>query len=65
MKNNLINRTLTPPDKGGSEGEEQDREERFLRWVRANYKPEHIFTDYELGKWAEANGYSKPLNNTY
>lgn len=61
----LINRTLTPPDKGGSEGEEQERIERILAWVSANYLPADIFSEYELGQWAESLGYVLPNKQNY
>lgn len=46
----LINRTLTPPDKGGSEYEETERLIKLLEWVKQTYKPEQIFDLYDHDK---------------
>lgn len=65
MNNDYINRSLTPPDKGGSEGEEQDNTERTLAWVSANFKVNEVFTDYEIGQYAESLGYVLPNKQNY
>jgi hypothetical protein len=60
MPTEYINRSLTPSDKGGSEGEEQDRIEKLLEYVRANFLVSQVFTDYEIGQYAEYLGYVLP-----
>lgn len=34
-----------------------------VTWVGANLQPEDIFSETQLEKWAEANGYVKATDN--
>lgn len=63
MNPQYINRTLTPPDKGGSQWEEQDAAERTLEWVRKTFTPQQVFGDDVFEKWALDNGWILPETN--
>ena len=57
MNPTLINIALMPPDKPGSE-DDQDAIERVIAFIRKQeLKPEQVFPVGMLMEWAEKNGY--------
>jgi len=55
MKNEIINKGLQPSEPNSEDGYE--KAEAAREWVAANFKPNEVFSFYELSEWAKSQGF--------